>query len=203
RYIRAITAFANDDLSAFFFDIRKDALYCDVGPKQPLGSAKRRAYRTVLDQVFHALVRWVTPILSFTAEEVWGTRYPEGGSVHLLEWPEIDAGWRDEALGAKWDLIRATRERVTEAIEPLRREKVIGSSLEAKVLYPELELDLTDQALADLAEIYIVSEVMAGETEGIDVTRTEHRKCGRCWRHLPEVPEDGDLCRRCDEVVNG
>ena len=102
-------AFANDDLSAFFFDIRKDSLYCDA-PDAP----KRRAYRTVLDTVFHALVRWMSPILCFTAEEVWGTRYPDGGSVHLLEWPEIDAGWRDEALGARWDVIRATRERVTE-----------------------------------------------------------------------------------------
>ena len=203
RYARLITTFANDDLSAFFFDIRKDALYCDVGPKLPLGSLKRRAYRTVLDQVFQALVRWVSPILCFTAEEVWSTRYPEQGSVHLLEWPAIDSAWSDPELGAKWDLIRATRERVTESIEPLRREKTIGSSLEAKILYPDLELDLTDEALADLAEIYIVSEVGPGQGATIEVTRTDHRKCGRCWRHLPEVPEDGDLCGRCEGVVNG
>ena len=120
----------------------------------------------MLDHVFHALVRWMSPILCFTTEEVWQTRYPEGGSVHLLEWPEIDAGWRDDALGAKWDLIRATRERVTECIEPLRREKVIGSSLEAKVIYPDLELGLTDESLADLAEIYIVSEVVPGAGRG-------------------------------------
>ena len=161
RYTRLILTFANDDLSAFFFDIRKDSLYCDA-PASP----KRRAYRTVLDTVFHALVRWMSPVLCFTTEEVWGTRYPDGGSVHLLEWPEIDAGWRDEALGAKWDLIRSTRERVTEAIEPLRREKAIGSSLEAKVLYPDLALDLTDESLADLAEIYIVSEVAPGQRRG-------------------------------------
>src|SRR5436190_11622209 len=79
RYARAIATFANDDLSAFFFDIRKDSLYCDA-PTNP----KRRAYRTVLDHVFQALVRWISPILCFTAEEVWATRYPEGGSVHLL-----------------------------------------------------------------------------------------------------------------------
>jgi isoleucyl-tRNA synthetase len=198
RYARLLTNFANDDLSAFFFDIRKDSLYCDAPT-----SAKRRAYRTVLDQVFQALVRWASPILCFTAEEVWGTRYPEGGSVHLLEWPKIDAAWRDAALGAKWDAIRATRERVTESIEPLRREKVIGSSLEVTVRYPDLELGLTQAALSDLAEIYIVSEVVPGEGGGIDVTRTEHRKCGRCWRHLPEVPEDGALCARCEEVVGG
>jgi isoleucyl-tRNA synthetase len=136
RYSRLITAFAQDDLSAFFFDIRKDALYCDVGPALRQGTAKRRAYRTVLDHVFQALVRWTSPILCFTAEEVWQTRYPEGGSVHLLEWPEIDADWRDEALGAKWDKIMAARERVTEAIEPYRKEKAIGSSLAAEVIVP-------------------------------------------------------------------
>jgi isoleucyl-tRNA synthetase len=203
RYTRLLTTFANEDLSAFFFDIRKDVLYCEVSPALPLGTLKRRACRTVLDQVFHALVRWLTPILCFTTEEVWVTRYPDGGSVHLLEWPEIDAAWRDEALAKKWELIRATRERVTEAIEPLRREKVIGSSLEARILYPNLELDLTDEALAELAEIYIVSEVSPGETDRIEVTRTDNLKCGRCWRLLPEVAEDGALCGRCKEVLNG
>jgi isoleucyl-tRNA synthetase len=198
RYARLITSFANDDLSAFFFDIRKDSLYCDA-PSSP----KRRAYRTVLDTVFHALVRWVSPILCFTAEEVWQTRYADGDSVHLLDWPAIDAAWRDDALAEKWALIRHTRERVTESIEPLRREKVIGSSLEAKVLYPQPEVDLTDQDLAELAEIYIVSEVIPGATDTIEVGKTERLKCGRCWRHLPEVDEDGDLCVRCEEVVNG
>ncbi|MEA3034818.1 MAG: isoleucyl-tRNA synthetase, partial [Sphingomonadales bacterium] len=198
RYTRLIATFANDDLSAFFFDIRKDSLYCDA-PSSP----KRRACRTVLDTVFHALVRWLAAILCFTAEEVWLTRYPDGGSVHLLEWPEIDAGWRDEALAAKWALIRHSRERVTEAIEPLRREKTIGSSLEAKVLVPAAELDFADTALADLAEIYIVSEVEPGASDSIEVTRADHLKCGRCWRLLPEVEEEGALCARCEGVVNG
>jgi isoleucyl-tRNA synthetase len=198
RYTRLLTAFANDDLSAFFFDIRKDSLYCDAPD-----ALKRRAYRTVLDTTFHALVRWLAPILCFTTEEVWGTRFPDAGSVHLLEWPEIDAGWRDEALASKWTLIRATRERVTESIEPLRRDKVIGSSLEAKIAYPDLELALTQETLSDLAEIYIVSEVVPGEGEGIDVTRSDYLKCGRCWRLLPEVTDDGGLCARCEGVVNG
>jgi isoleucyl-tRNA synthetase len=197
RYARALMAFANDDLSAFFFDIRKDSLYCDAAT-----DPKRRAYRTVLDTTFHALVRWLTPILCFTTEEVWSTRFPGHGSVHLLEWPEIDAGWRDETLGARWDLIRATRERVTESIEPLRRDKVIGSSLEARVTYPDSELALTGGDLAALAEIFIVSEIVPGAGEAIDVTRTDYHKCGRCWRLLPEVAEDGDLCDRCEGVVN-
>ncbi|HEX8623980.1 MAG TPA: isoleucine--tRNA ligase, partial [Allosphingosinicella sp.] len=199
RYVRLISSFANDDLSAFFFDIRKDSLYCDA-PSSP----KRRACRTVLDTVFHSLVRWMAPILCFTTEEVWQNRYPEdGGSVHLLEWPEIDSAWRDEALGSKWALIRATRENVTEAIEPLRREKVIGSSLEAKVLYPDTQIDLLDTELAELAEIYIVSEVAQAQSETIEVSKSYFLKCGRCWRLLPEVGEDGGLCARCEGVLNG
>jgi len=199
RYARLLATFANDDLSAFFFDIRKDSLYCDAPT-----AAKRRAYRTVLDTVFHALVRWLSPILCFTTEEVWQTRYPDPlGSIHLETWPEIDPAWRDEALAAKWALVRASRESVTESIEPLRREKVIGSSLEAKVLLPGVEADLADLDLAELAEIYIVSEVTPGLNEGVEVTKTGYLKCGRCWRHLPEVNEDGGLCARCEEVVNG
>jgi isoleucyl-tRNA synthetase len=198
RYSRLIATFAQDDLSAFFFDIRKDSLYCD-SPSSP----KRRAYRTVLDTVFHALARWLAPILCFTTEEVWLTRYPDGGSVHLLEWPEIDSGWRDDALAAKWALIRHSRERVTEAIEPLRREKAIGSSLEAKVLFPAAELDFADTPLAELAEIYIVSEVEPSAGDGIEVSKADHAKCGRCWRLLPEVRQEGALCARCEGVVNG
>jgi isoleucyl-tRNA synthetase len=198
RYTRLLAGFANDDLSAFFFDIRKDSLYCDA-PSSP----KRRAYRTVLDTVFHALVRWLAPVLCFTTEEVWLTRYPDGGSVHLLEWPEIDAGWRDDALGAKWALVRASREQVTEAIEPLRREKAIGSSLEARVLLPREEENAIDLDEETLKEIYIVSELEAADTAGIEVTRTARLKCGRCWRHMPEVEDDGGLCGRCAEVVNG
>jgi isoleucyl-tRNA synthetase len=199
RYARLISAFANEDLSAFLFDIRKDSLYCDSP-----ATMKRRAYRTVLDLVFHALVRWLSPILCFTAEEVWQTRFPDAqGSIHLETWPEIDPAWRDEALAAKWALVRASRENVTEQIEPLRREKIIGSSNEAKVLVPDTEADLTGLDPAALAEIYIVSEVAPGLTDMVEVARTDYLKCGRCWRHLPEVKEDGALCARCEEVVNG
>ncbi|HEX8216136.1 MAG TPA: isoleucine--tRNA ligase, partial [Allosphingosinicella sp.] len=198
RYARALTAFAQDDLSAFYFDIRKDSLYCDA-PSSP----KRRACRSVLDTVFNALVRWISPILCFTTEEVWQTRFPGGGSVHLLEWPQIDPTWADEALSERWALIRAARERVTESIEPLRREKLIGSSLEAKLLYPEAELDLLGIDSRALTEIYIIAAVEPAATDTVEVSRTEFRKCGRCWRHRREVPEDGDLCDRCEGVVNG
>jgi isoleucyl-tRNA synthetase len=190
-YTRALSDFCNNDLSAFFFDIRKDSLYCDA-PTDP----KRRAYRTVLDIMFHALVRWAAPVLVFTSEEVWGTRYPDAGSVHLLEWPLIDTQWReDDALEAKWAALREQRVAVTEAIEPLRREKVIGSSLEAEVTVP------SDADPELLAELFIVSSVRKGDA--LTVTKTDKHKCGRCWRLLPEVAEDGGLCARCEDVVNG
>ncbi len=199
RYIRALTEFANNDLSAFFFDIRKDSLYCDAA-----SSPKRRAYRTVLDTLFHALVRYASPVLAFTAEEVWQTRFlDEESSVHLLEWPEI-GGWRDNDLAAKWNELRTVRASVTEAIEPLRREKVIGSSLEARVTLSGIAAILADIHEDDLSEVFIVSEVvLAKGTDPLGVVKTTHHKCGRCWRHLPEVKDDGDLCNRCEEVVNG
>jgi isoleucyl-tRNA synthetase len=192
-YVRALTDFCNEDLSAFYFDIRKDVLYCEVNAETGIQTDKRRAYRTVLDTLFHALVRWASPVLVFTSEEVWGTRYPDGRSVHLLEWPELPAVDADDA---RWMHLRELRARVTEAIEPLRREKVIGSSLEAEVFVP-------DQPASpdELAELFIVSSVRSGDA--LAVNKTENHKCGRCWRYLPEVTEDDDLCARCEEVVNG
>ncbi|MES2336931.1 MAG: isoleucine--tRNA ligase [Pseudomonadota bacterium] len=190
RYTRALTDFANDDLSAFFFDIRKDSLYCDAAT-----DPKRRAYRTVLDILFHALVRYAAPILAFTAEEVWQARFPsEDGSVHFLEWPELPALPGDMALSTNWSDVRDLRRQVTEAIEPYRREKTIRSSNEAAVTVPALPLDE-----AALAEAFIVARVDKGEA--ITVTRTTYDKCGRCWRHLPEVAHDGALCDRCASVV--
>jgi isoleucyl-tRNA synthetase len=186
-YVRALTDFCNEDLSAFFFDIRKDSLYCDA-PTDP----KRRAYRTVLDTLFHALVRYGAPVLVFTAEEVWQSRYPGSNSVHLLEWPDVPAVDVDEE---RWAELRALRQTVNEAIEPLRREKVLGSGLEAVVTVPEGGLD------ADLAELFITATVKRGQGSDVTVTRSTDHKCGRCWRLLPEVTEDGALCGRCEDVV--
>ncbi len=191
RYTRALADFANDDLSAFFFDIRKDSLYCDAAD-----SPKRRAYRTVLDTLFHALVRYAAPVLAFTAEEVWQARFPsEDGSVHFLEWPELPAA--PAVDDAQWAELRRLRQAVTEAIEPYRREKTVRSSLEAEVTLPALPLPPED-----LAELFITSTVHAGG-EGIAIARSEHHKCGRCWRLLPEVEADGALCHRCETVVEG
>ena len=202
-YVRLLSDFANNDLSAFFFDIRKDSLYCDAAT-----NPKRMAYRTVLDTLFRALVRYAAPVLVFTAEEVWQTRFPDAGSsVHFSEWPAVDAGWAlPFAEAVKWKDVRTARALVNEAIEPLRRDKTIGSSLEAEVI-----LTVRDEAACqhlqsiDMAEICIVAScwVISGDTDRVSVTKTTHHKCGRCWRHLPEVSEDGTLCNRCKDVVNG
>jgi isoleucyl-tRNA synthetase len=192
RYARALSDFMNEDLSAFFFDIRKDCLYCDAPD-----SVKRRAYRTVLDTLFHALVRYAAPILAFTAEEVWQARYPsDDGSVHFLEWPELPPLPGDDAISTEWADIRRQREAVTEAIEPLRRAKTIRSSLEANVTVPAML-----RPAAELAEVFIVADVQLQDGD-VTVARTDHNKCGRCWRLLPEVEADGALCHRCAEVVS-
>ncbi|MCH4893458.1 isoleucine--tRNA ligase [Sphingomonas sp. SFZ2018-12] len=191
RYARALTDFANEDLSAFFFDIRKDSLYCDAPD-----SIKRRACRTVLDILFHALVRYAAPILCFTAEEVWQARFPsDDGSVHFLEWPDLPALPGDDAIGTNWADVRRLREQVTEAIEPYRRDKLIRSSLEADVTVPDLPLPADE-----LAELFIVAAVRKADGP-ITVARTAHHKCGRCWRLLPEVTQDGALCDRCAGVL--
>ena len=188
RYARALGDFMNEDLSAFFFDIRKDCLYCDA-ERDP----KRRAYRTVLDVLFHALVRYAAPILAFTAEEVWQARFPsEDGSVHELEWPVLPEG---ASIEHDWTAIRALRQTVTEAIEPYRREKKVRSSLEAEVTVPTLPMPAEE-----LTELFIVAKVEQGAD--VTVTPTDCHKCGRCWRHLPEVTEDGALCDRCAKVVS-
>ncbi len=242
-YVRALTDFCNEDLSAFFFDIRKDSLYCDAA-----SDPKRMAYRTALDTLFHALVRYAAPVLVFTSEEVWGTRFPEGGSAHLLEWPTLsthprhsresgnptsdlaalqnDSGQNDgpemgprfrgdDELVEKWTRIRRAREAVNRAIEPMRRDKRIGSSLQAELLLVCSEWrDLDACESVDFAEVCIASIVdltqeavdgiVQDELDRMFFTKAEpttYHKCGRCWRHLPHVAEDGALCSRCDHVV--
>jgi isoleucyl-tRNA synthetase len=225
-YVRLLTEFCNEDLSAFFFDIRKDCLYCDAAT-----DPKRMAYRTVLDMLFHALVRYAAPVLVFTSEEVWQTRFPDADSVHFSDWPEVpitrhpSEGWGPSRLAtqggvgsidgigpslrwgdelvAKWTRLRDVRRSVTEAIEPYRRGKTIGSSLEAQV---KVQLSHADET--DLAELLIVSKAEFEQVDGlvgvpVFVTKTTNHKCGRCWRHLPEVTEDGALCGRCADVVGG
>jgi isoleucyl-tRNA synthetase len=205
-YTRLLVDFCNEDLSAFYFDIRKDSLYCD-GPD----SVTRNAYRTVLDLLFHALVRYAAPVLVFTTEEVWLSRYPEDGeeddagqrgSVHLLEWPSVP-GVQAGELEARYKSLRTVRDQVNEAIEVLRRDKVVRSSLEAEVEIGSLVAVPPGFDSAQLSELFIVAKVTkVSELFTVRVRRTTHHKCGRCWRLLPDVAEDGALCGRCDDVVD-
>ncbi|HKF70839.1 MAG TPA: isoleucine--tRNA ligase [Stellaceae bacterium] len=203
------------DLSAFYFDVRKDVLYCD-----PPNSLRRRAARTVLDRTFDALARWLAPVLCFTAEEAWLARHGDSGevSVHLELYPELPTAWRDDALGAKWARLRDLRRVVTGALEIERAQKRLGSSLQgaARLYVPEeyraalpgvdlAELCITSEGtvafapppasaftLSDVPGVGAVIELAAGE------------KCQRCWRVLPEVgAADGhaELCRRCADAV--
>ena len=196
EYTRLLTEFANEDLSAFLFDIRKDRLYCD-DPEW----VERRAYRTVLDHLFHALVRYAAPVLVFTSEEVWTTRFPEAKSIHLQQIDPLPENWTDDALATRFAALRDLREDVTEAIEPLRREKTIRSSNEAAVSVPASRVPQGFD-MDDLAELFIAASVETHEGEGVQVSRSSDNKCGRCWRLLPSVSEEGALCGRCADVVS-
>ena len=190
-------AFCSADLSAFYFDVRKDALYCDA-PDSP----RRRAVRTVLDHLHRCLTAWLAPVLCFTAEEAWLARFPsEDGSIHLQQFPSIPAAWRDDALGQRWVELRALRSQATAALEQARAEKLIGSSLQAALELPTAFLDQLDAE--GWAEIAIVSGVQPAGS--IHVLRAPGEKCARCWRVLPEVgqgPAHTPLCLRCEAVVD-
>ncbi len=215
RVISSVVNFCAGDLSAFYYDIRKDALYCD-----PVGSMRRRAARTVMDLAFDALTAWLAPILCFTAEEAWMMRHGEQvASVHLRQLPDFPEAWLDPSLAAKWDRIRTLRRVVTGALEIERREKRIGSSLEAMpVLYLTEPTDLALFDGLDLAEIAIASAAKLTSAPapahafrlddvpgvGVVAERAPGDKCGRCWMILPEVgssPHHSELCHRCDETV--
>ena len=132
RIVAALNQFMTVDISAFYVDVRRDVLYCD-----PISSTTRKASLTALDHIFRATVCWLAPLLPFTAEEAWLVRYPDAeGSVHLEQFAQVPAGWRDEALAEKWRKVRQVRRVVTGALELARADKKIGSSLEsAPVIY--------------------------------------------------------------------
>jgi len=199
-----IHAFCAADLSAFYFDIRKDSLYCDARD-----SHRRRSARTVLDTLHRCLCAWLAPVLVFTAEEAWLARFPgEAESVHLRDWPVLPDLWRDEALAAKWAKLREARALATAELEVARRNGLIGSSLQARVT-----LDGADFAAAGLPaeaweEVLIASQVAlgTGEAQRVAVEAAPGQKCDRCWRVLPEVGHSAahpTLCRRCEAVVEG
>jgi isoleucyl-tRNA synthetase len=206
RVVSLTTLFMNTDLSAFYFDIRKDALYCD-----PLSSVRRRAALQTIDRILDGVVRWLAPILAFTAEEAWlatATRRGGAPSVHLAGFPEGLAAHRDDALAAKWEAVREVRRVITGALEIARADKRIGSSLEAAptvfVANANLQHAIAD---VDLAEIAITSGIEVSTRPppeeaftlpdvpgvGVVVAPAPGRKCARSWRFTTDVGSDPDF----------
>ena len=212
---QTVFQFATVDLSAFYFDIRKDALYCDAPD-----ALRRRAARTVLDLLFHRIVTWLAPILPFTMEDVWLSRFPsEDGSVHLRDFPATPTDWLNEPLALKWDEIRRTRRSVTAALEIKRTDKTIGASLEAApVVHVEDAGVLAALKSVDFADLCITSGLSLTadaappeafrlpDVPGIGVVfeLAEGEKCQRCWKILPDVGSHAHAgtCARCDAVLS-
>ena len=201
RIFAALSHFMTTDLSAFYFDVRKDALYCD-----PISSKTRKSALTVIDQLFRCTVTWLAPMLCFTAEEAWAERMrSEEASVHLELFPTVPAFWRDDKLAEKWRKVRLVRRVVTGAIEIERAGKRIGSSLEADPIVHVSSPELCEALLSvDLAEICITSAATLAEDEGpvhafrmsdapgvaIVVNLAEGRKCARSWKISHTVGAD-------------
>ena len=210
--------FCAGDLSAFYFDVRKDALYCD----RP-DSINRRATRTVLNEVFNCLTAWLAPFICFTAEEAWLERNPgEAESVHLRLFPDVPDEWRDDALAEKWASVRRLRRVVTGALEVERAEKRIGSSLQSSpVVYAEAPYRdaVAGMGQGELADLFITSGIEfadgdAPETAfrladvpgvGVVPQMAEGEKCQRCWKVLEDVgshAEHPDACPRCADATD-
>jgi len=209
---QALFQFATVDLSSFYFDIRKDVLYCDGD------TPERRAARTVLDILYQRLTTWLAPVLTFTMEEVWLERHrEEGSSVHLQDMPQTPSSWSNPDLAEKWSSIRKVRRVVTGALEVERREKNIGSSLEAApVVYVSADVAevLKSVSFADLcitSGIEISTETapeaafVLEDTDGVAVSfaKASGEKCQRCWKILPDVGQHSHagVCGRCDAAL--
>lgn len=208
---RPVAEFCSSDLSALYFDIRKDALYCDAPD-----SLRRRACRTVMDLVFERLTAWLSPLATFTMEEAWTTRFPEAGSNCLRVIPETPTSWRNDGEAERWGRIEQVLAAVTGALEVERREKRIGGALEASP-----RLHVADAALlnafdsVDPAEVFRTSQAELVHGEGppeafrtpdapgvaVEPTGASGAKCARCWRILPEVEPNDQLCNRCEGAV--
>ncbi|WP_289032473.1 isoleucine--tRNA ligase [uncultured Roseibium sp.] len=202
RVFHHLFTFMTVELSAFYFDIRKDALYCDAK-----SSVRRKASLYVINKLFNCLVTWLAPMLPFTMDETWTSRYGEDTSVHLEQFPSVPAEWKDDALAAKWAKIKTVRRVITGALEIERREKRIGSSLEAHPIVHVTDADLMAALEGrDMADIAITSQITIttdpapegaftlDDTQGVAVVPglATGEKCARSWKILPEVGSDAD-----------
>ena len=210
----AVFNFATVELSAFYFDIRKDTLYCDGD------TLNARAARTVLDILFHRLTTWLAPILVFTMEEVWLEKYPgDDSSLHLQDTPETPADWLNEPLASKWAKVRQARRVVTAALEVQRTDKVIGASLEAAPVVHVRDPEVLEALKSvNFADVCITSDIVLSgdpapaeafrmpEVDGISVVfeKADGEKCQRCWKILPDVGSHSHagVCGRCDDALS-
>ena len=210
----ALHNFCAIELSAFYFDVRKDSLYCDPGC-----APRRRAARTVLDHLFECLTAWLAPFLCFTADEAWLLRHPgDSNSVHLQDFPTLPEAWRDDALADKWAKLRTLRRVVTGALEIKRSDKSIGSSLQAEATVYATEAYRRCCDGLNLPELFITSEAHFADGDAPDgafgleevsgvrvvIDPADGEKCARCWQVLAEVgkgPKHADICARCADAV--
>ncbi len=186
--VRPVLEFCSNDLSALYFDIRKDSLYCD----RP-DAIRRRAARTVMDEVFMRLTAWLAPLTPFTMEEAWGVRFPEGGSNCARVIPATPDAWHNPEEAARWAKVQSVLEVVNDALESARREKIIGGALDA---WPTVTGPAgAFAAFADLdpAEVFRTSGAELSETGdvlAVTVGLADHAKCARSWRRVPDVGSD-------------
>ena len=200
--------FCTNELSAFYFDIRKDTLYCDSKD-----SLDRKSTRTVLDILFHHLLTLLAPILCFTTEEAWQSRYGSNESIHTKNFPQIQNKWKRPDLDSKWEVYKEIRKSINGAIEIERKNKKIGSSLEASIdLYlgdsdfKEIDQDLLKN-ISIVSELKILEEsptdkCFISETNkniGVIVSQTNGEKCERCWKYFPSL--SNEICERCSKVI--
>lgn len=214
-FYNELHSFCTSDLSAFYFDIRKDTLYCDG-----FNSLQRKSTLTVMNHVFNHLVRWLAPVLSFTAEEAWHAyqKSENPTSIHTELFLESPRVWDNPSIAARWEDLRNIRRVLTGALEVERAARTIGSSLQAKlIMYVGKEWADT-LASTDWAELAITSQCIIVRAQmpanaftleevkgiGVVVEIAEGQKCGRCWKILPDVGQytQNDLCKRCDDVIN-
>ena len=197
--------FCNSDLSAFYFDVRKDSLYCDAPT-----SLDRRACRTVMDYTLQCLISWVAPILCFTADEAWlAYTGDETDSIHLHTYFNVPENWRDQTVAERWSRIRNLRSEVMIALEAARSDGAIGGGLSAEVKMTASQDTAELLKGVDLASLLITSSVELDIAETPDlqiaVRRADGGKCARCWKVFSYLPVENEqaICSRCETVLAG
>ena len=212
KIYHSVHNFCAVDMSSFYLDVLKDRLYCDS-----VGSRERRSAQTVLYEVLLTITKLYSPILPFTTEEIWGFLPPRRGgyeeSVHLSQFPAVNASYLDDPLAARWEKLLTLRDEVNKTLEEARRERQIGSALEAELVITaqgkQLELLKTYETL--LPTVLIVSKVTLEEgadpeTPDLKVTvkNAPGMKCERCWNYRISVgknPDHPTICERCRKAI--